>query len=141
VAAGDLHRPGRRGRKVIDDAVHRFEAATGLQLTVVLGDAGDRDPHELAEALFVDAGLVERPAVLVLVAARQHRVEVLTAPDVRVRISDEDAASAVAAMTAEFRRRDLVGGLTRGIEQLAAAAGPGQESGGGTDLPNIVGGP
>lgn len=138
MATGDLRRPTRRQRKRIDDAVRRAEAHTGLQVCVVLGAPEGRDPREHAESVFVEAGLVERPAVLLLVAPKQHRVEVLTAPDARRRVSDDDAAGAVATMTARFRQGDLTGGLVAGLDHLAACAGPGVAPEGGADLRNIV---
>jgi uncharacterized membrane protein YgcG len=76
--------------------------------------------------------------VLLLVAPKQHRVEVLTAPEARQRVSDDDAAGAVATMTTRFRQGDLTGGLVAGLEHLAACAGPGVAPEGGADLTNIV---
>jgi uncharacterized membrane protein YgcG len=125
VATGDLRRPTARQRRRIEAAVRRAEASSGLQLCVVLGAPEGRSPRDHAEAVFVEAGLQARPAVLVLVAPKQHQVEVLTAPEARQRISDDDAAAAVATMTARFRRGDLTGGLVAGLEELAACAGPG----------------
>ncbi|MDP1819235.1 MAG: DUF5130 family protein [Acidimicrobiales bacterium] len=137
MATGDLARPTRRQRRRIDTAVEQAEASTGLQLCVFLGAPEGRDPHDHAEAVFVEAGLVERPAVLLLVAPKQHRVEVITGPHVRDRISNDDAAQAVAAMTEAFRRGDLTGGLLAGIEHLAASAGPGVAEAGAADIANI----
>ena len=138
MATGDLARPTRRQRRRIERAVQQAEASTGLQLCVVLGAPEGRSPREHAEAVFAQAGLEARPAVLVLVAPAQHRVEVLTAPEARRRIPDEAAAEAVAAMTERFARRDLTGGLVAGLAHLAATAGPGTAPEGQVDLADLV---
>jgi uncharacterized membrane protein YgcG len=140
VATGDLRKPGRRARHRIDAAVARAEAHTGLQLCVVLGAAGDGDPRARAEAVFADAGLIGRPAVLVVVDPTQRHVEIVTGPRAVDRITDDDAAAAVAAMTARFRSGALAGGLEAALEQLAAAAGPGRPEPGDEDIANVVGG-
>jgi uncharacterized membrane protein len=140
VATGDLPRPTRRQRRRIDEVIARAEGHTGLQVCVFLGSAGEGDPRRNAEAIFVEAGLVARPAVLVLVDPPRHHVEVVTGPAARLRVSDEEAAAAVAAMTEAFRGGDLTGGLVAGIERLAAAAGPGRAPPGDEEIDNIIGG-
>ena len=140
MATGDLLRPTRRQRRRIDAAVRSAEAHTGLQLCVFLGATEpEGDPRQLAEAIFVDAGLVVRPAVLILVDPPRHHVEIVTGPEARTRIPDEAAAAAVTAMTSAFRGGDLAGGLVAGIEALAAAAGPGQAPPEAPDIANIIG--
>ena len=138
MATGDLRRPGRHQRRQIEEAVERAEAATGLQLCVVLGAPANRDPHEHAEEVFAASRLGERPAVLVLVAPQQHRVEILTSPGSRNRISDAEAAAAVAKMTEAFARGELVAGVLAGVSHLATAAGPGTAPPGQVDLPNTL---
>ena len=80
------------------------------------------------------------PAVLLLVAPPQRKVEVVTAPAVRERIPDEAAAEAVTAMVERFRDGDLSGGLIAGIERLATAAGPGTAGPDDEELPDVLGG-
>lgn len=116
-------------------AVAAAEKQTGLQICVYLGPAG-QDARAHAEGLFVEAGLHTRPAVLVLVAPEVRRVEVVTAPEARERVSDEAAQEVVDRMTTRFADGDLVGGLIAGIEHIAAAAGPGEGS--GEELPNLL---
>lgn len=123
----------------VGQAVDTAEEATGLQFCVVLGPA-DGDAHAHAEALFVQAGLHLRPAVLVLVAPDQRRVEVLTSPAVRERVPDEACAEAVAEMTKHFASDDLAGGIVAGVERLAAVAGPGTAGPDDHELPDIMGG-
>jgi uncharacterized membrane protein YgcG len=129
------HRIPRRDRLAIDRAVGAAEARTGLQFCVYLGP-GDADARMHAEKLFVDSGLHERPAVLLLVAPDHRRVEVVTAPDIKARLTDQACARAIEAMTPLFAGGRFVDGLTSGIGKLADEAGPGQAT--GPDLPNIV---
>jgi uncharacterized membrane protein YgcG len=90
--------------------------------------------------MFLQSGLHERPAVLVLVAPRQRRVEIVTGEPAQERISDAAAAEALATMTRSFQAGDLAGGLIAGIEQLASAAGPGDRPAGQHDLPDLLDG-
>lgn len=122
----------------VGEAVDAAEETTGLQFCVVLGPA-ESDAHAHAEALFVQAGLHLRPAVLVLVALDQRRVEVLTAPTVRERVPDPACAEAVSEMTKHFAEGDLSGGIIAGVEHLAAVAGPGAAGPDDHELPDIMG--
>lgn len=140
MATGDLRRPTRRQRRRIEAAVREAEASTGLQLCVYLGVPGAADPRAGAEAVFVEAGLTARPAVLLVVDPPHRHVEVVTGPQVTDRIADDDAAAAVDLMVARFAGGDLVGGLIAGVEHLAAVAGPGTAAPGDTDLPDVLGG-
>ena len=96
----------------------------------------EEDPRAHAERMFIEAGLHTRPAVLVLVAPQARRVEIVTAPEARERVSDEAAHEAVELMTKRFADGHLVSGLIAGVEHIAAAAGPGQES--GEELPDLL---
>jgi uncharacterized membrane protein YgcG len=133
--AGELRPPTVRQERAVGRAVDAAEHQTGLQIRVYLGPAHD-DARAHAEHLFVERGLHTRPAVLVLVAPETRRVEVVTAPEVRDRVTDEAAQEAVDRMTARFANGDLVGGLVAGVEHIAAAAGPGEES--GEELPDLL---
>jgi uncharacterized membrane protein len=122
---------------VVDEAVRDAEVTTGLQFCVYLGSAPE-DPRRHAEKLFVDAGLHERPAVLLLVAPDHRRVEVVTAPAVRDRLPDEACARAIDEMTPLFAEGRFVDGLVVGLGRLAEEAGPPTGDARGTDLPNIL---
>ncbi|HVE46835.1 MAG TPA: TPM domain-containing protein [Acidimicrobiales bacterium] len=123
----------------VGEAVDTAEETTGLQFCVVLGPA-EGDAHAHAEALFVQAGLHLRPAVLVLVAPDQRRVEVVTSPAVRERVPDAACAEAVADMTQRFATGDIAGGIVAGVERLAAVAGPGVSGADEDELPDVLGG-
>jgi len=128
----------KKAHRQVAAAVHAAETETGLQFCVYLGPT-ETDARRHAEKLFVDAGLHARPAVLLLVAPPERRVEIVTAPTVRERISDEACQTAIEAMTADFKAGDFAGGLSTGIAHLAAIAGPGtapdDDAG---ELPDII---
>jgi uncharacterized membrane protein len=118
--------------------VDAAEELTGLQFTVYVGPVGEESSRAGAEQLFVAAGLDTRPAVLVLVAPAQHRVEVVTAPSVRDRLPDAACEAAVATMVERFRAGSIEDGIVAGVSQLAAAAGPGAPAPGTTELPDVL---
>lgn len=124
-------------KQAIDEAVRAAETKTGLQFCVYLGPAGP-DTRQHAERAFVEAGLVTRPAVLLLVAPDARRVEVVTAPDARDRLTDDECEAAIAEMTPYFARRDFAAGLVVGLGELAERTGPGTAEPGSTDLPNVL---
>jgi len=138
VAAGDLKRLDKTQHRAVTEAVATAEAFTGLQFCVFLGSIDDDNPREHARALFLRAGMHELPAVLLAVGPKQRRVEVVTGPHARARISDEDAAEAVSTMTASFAVGDLAGGVIAGLRQLAHIAGPGTAESRDEGLPDIV---
>jgi len=138
VAAGDLERLGKREHKAVEAAVARAEATTGLEFCVFLGSVDGDRPRDHAESMFVEAGMQERPAILLVVAPRQRRVEVVVGARARGRISDADATAAVTAMTASFERGQLAPGVIAGLDHLAASAGPGTREAGEVDLPNVI---
>jgi uncharacterized membrane protein YgcG len=123
-------------RRRVDAAVKAAEAQTGLQFCVYLGRSATAT-REQAEAAFVEAGLATRPAVLVLVEPDQHRVEIVTAPDARERLTDEECAQALQEMTPYFARNQFVDGLVIGLGELAGRTGPGTADPDAPDLPNV----
>ena len=138
MAAGDVKLLGKREHEAVEAAVARAEAATGLEFCIFLGSVDDDRPRDHAEAMFVQAGMQERPAILLVVAPRQRRVEVVIGTHARQRISDGDAAAAVKVMTASFRLGHLAPGVIAGVDHLAASAGPGVREAGEVDLPNVI---
>ena len=130
-------RLGRRRRREVERAVDQAENSTGLQFCVYLGPSQE-DSRAHAEEMFLRAGLQSRPAVLILVAPEQRRVEVVTAPAVRSRVDDESCRVAVGEMTRRFAAGDLTGGIVAGVRQLAEAAGPGAAPPGEEELPDVL---
>lgn len=116
------------------------EVATGLQISVYLGAAGE-DSRAHAENLFVTAGLHNRPALLMLVAPSDRKVEIVTAPAVQGRISDDDCARAIDAMLEHFRADDIVAGIEAGLFALVDAAGPCDQGDEPEELPDVLADP
>ena len=114
----------KRERARVRAAIAHAEATTGLQFCVFLGALDDGEPRAHAESLFRDGAMHELPAVLIVVAPAQRRIEIVTSEDARGRISDAEAAIAIAEMTGAFVARHLGRGLVAGIDHLARAAGP-----------------
>jgi uncharacterized membrane protein YgcG len=129
---------GAEDRKRIEGAVREAEAQTGLQFCVYLGPAPDAT-RSAAERAFQEAGLHERPAVLLLVSPQQRRVEIITAPHARERLTDEECAAALTEMTPYFARNEFIEGLLVGLAELAERTGPGTAPDDGPDLPNVLG--
>jgi uncharacterized membrane protein YgcG len=131
-------RLSKKAHAQVAAAVDAAEETTGLQFCVYLGPTED-DARAHAERIFVDAGLHSRPAVLLLVAPPERRVEIVTAPEVRDRVSDQACQAAIEAMTVDFKAGDFAGGISTGIAHLAAVAGPGSapDSDDG-ELPDII---
>ncbi len=128
----------RKGRRLIDEAVKEAEGHTGLQFCVYLGPASE-DTRADAERMFVEAGMQERPAVLVLVAPDQHKVEIVTAPEAKERLTDEECAASITEMTPYFARGQFVEGMVVGLRELAERTGQGEGGPPGPDLPNVMG--
>lgn len=126
MAAGDGLSP--RQQESIEDAVQGCRAHNGLDLTVLVGDLELEDLQQFrtaSERLHAALGARSRSAILLVVAPGQRRVEIVTGPEVRRRVPDRVSALAALAMTTAFRGGDLVGGIVRAVQQIAAAAGPG----------------
>ena len=130
---------GKRQRKLVAQAVDEAEEVTGLQICVYLGSV-EADPRAHAEGMFTAAGLHTKPAVLLLVAPAQRRVEIVTSPDITERLSDEACARCIEAMTPRFAAGDLAGGLVAGVRRLSEEAGPGSAAEGAEELPDVLDG-
>ena len=126
---------GRKRR--VAEAVRAAEASTGLQFCVYLGPV-EGDPHAFAETMFTRMELTDRPGVLLLVAPKEHYVEILTSPEARQRVPDEACEQAVARMVDDFRRKRIDRGIVHGVEYLAGVAGAGTAPHGTADFPDVL---
>lgn len=124
-----------RQRARVAASVRRAEEWTGLEFCVYLGPT-ETDPLTQARAMMDDLGLTSHPAVLLLVAPEQRRLEIVTSPAAAKRISDRDARLAALAMSASFGVGDVAGGIMEGVRLLAQVAGQGTRS--GADLPDVL---
>lgn len=134
--AGDLlsGRDRRRLAKLVD----RAERVTGLQIAVYVGPT-EEDPGAHAERILQESGGADVPAVLLLVAPESRRIEIRTAPEARLRVPDDAAQRAVAAMSPVLAEGKLVAGVAAGLEVVVAAAGPKpQGAAEGPELPDVI---
>ncbi|HWJ08489.1 MAG TPA: DUF5130 family protein [Nocardioides sp.] len=107
-------------RAALDVTIRNAEQACRAEISVFVGSASG-EPREFATSLHNTLVLPAR-SVLVMVDPDRRLVEIVTGGVVRERLTDEEAAQAVAAMTERFAAGDLAGGLQRGIELLGELA-------------------
>ncbi|WP_370291646.1 DUF5130 family protein [Nocardioides sp.] len=107
-------------RAALDVTIRRAEQACRAEISVYVGTSTG-DFRDFSTSLHNTLTLPAR-SVLVMVDPGRRHVEIVTGGHVRERLTDEEAAAAVAVMTERFAAGDLAGGLTRGIEQLADSA-------------------
>lgn len=107
-------------RHEIDKAIRAAEQASRYEFSVFVGRA-DPPAREFAERLH-GASVVPDRSVLLMVDPRARVVEVVTGATVRRVLDDQSVELAVIQMRSQFAEGDLVGGLVRGIAQLAEHA-------------------
>lgn len=109
-------------RAALDLAIRQAEQLCRAEFSVFVGRS-DGDPHTFSASLH--NSLVAPPrSILIMVDPTARAIEVVTGAHVRRTLSDHQADLAIATMAATFAEGDLVGGLRRGIQQLAEAAKP-----------------
>lgn len=107
-------------RHEIDKAIRTAEQVSRYEFSVFVGRA-EGAPREFAERLH-SASVAPDRSVLVMVDPRARVVEVVTGAVVRRVLDDHAVELAVLQMRSAFAEGDLVGGLVRGIAQLAEHA-------------------
>jgi uncharacterized membrane protein YgcG len=117
VAPGELRDSDRHE---IDKAIRAAEQASRYEFSVFVGRA-EGTPRGFAERLHAASVAPDR-SVLVMVDPRARVVEVVTGSDVRRVLDDQAVELAVLQMRSAFAEDDLVGGLVRGVAQLAEHA-------------------
>jgi uncharacterized membrane protein YgcG len=127
----DKHTLSAGERTTLDVAIRQAEQLCRAEFSVFLGRS-DGDPHAFATSLHNTLVAPSR-SILIMVDPTARAIEVVTGAHVRLRLSDHQSELAIATMAACFREGDLVGGLRRGIHQLAEAARPQQTLHGATD--------
>lgn len=110
----------------VEQALTTAMRETGLHFSVFAGDV-DGDVRAMAERMHAALRDRSRDAVLVLVAPRARRLEIVTGMDARLRLSDRACDLATLSMITSFAGGDLAGGLVTGVRMLAEAAGHGSE--------------
>jgi len=117
VAAGDAFSAGQRAE--IDKAI-RDETLSRLEFSVYVGRS-EGETRPFAERLHATLAAPER-SVLVLVDPAAKLLEVVTGQEARRVLDDAEVRLAVLTMESAFAAGDLVGGISRGLLQLAEHA-------------------
>jgi uncharacterized membrane protein YgcG len=107
-------------RRDIDRAIRAAETTSRFEFSVFVGHA-EGDPRRFAEQLH---GALASPSrtVLVMVDPSRRVLQVVTGDVVGRQLTDDSVRLAVIAMQSAFAEGDLVGGLQRGLAQLAEAS-------------------
>ncbi len=109
-------------RAALDQTIRKAEQLCRAEFSVFVGQSQGH-PRTFAVGLHRSLVAPDR-SILVMVDPAAHAVEVVTGAAVRRHLDDARAELAVATMVGSFRDDDLVGGLRRGIQQLAEHARP-----------------
>lgn len=114
MAAGEL---SSADRYEIDRAIRAAEQSCRYEFSVFVGRA-EGEPRAFAERLHAALVAPDR-SILVMLDPTARVVEVVTGADVRRTLDDHQVELAVLQMRSDFAEGELVGGLIRGICQLA----------------------
>lgn len=107
-------------RYEIDRAIRAAETVCRYEFSVYVG-AADGEARPFAERLHASLVAPAR-SVLIMVDPAARLLEVVTGSVVRRDLPDEAVRLAVVAMESAFAQGDLLGGIKRGLAQLADAA-------------------
>jgi hypothetical protein len=118
VASGDGFSADQRYE--IDRAIRAAETVCRFEFSVYVGPA-DGEPGPFAQRLHASLIAPSR-SVLILVDPAARVLEIVTGSVVRRVLADDAVRLAAVAMESAFGAGDLVGGIKRGVAQLADAA-------------------
>jgi len=104
----------------IDRAIRAAETACRYEFSVYVG-AAEAEAGPFAQRLHA-ALVAPARSVLIMVDPAARLLEIVTGSVVRRDLSDEQVRLAAVAMQSAFAEGDLVGGIKRGLAQLAEAA-------------------
>lgn len=104
----------------IDRAIRAAETACRYEFSVYVG-AADGEAGPFARQLHASLIAPDR-SVLILVDPAARILEIVTGSVVRRDLPDDSVRLAAVAMESAFAEGDLLGGITRGVAQLADAA-------------------
>jgi hypothetical protein len=107
-------------RQQIDKAIRDAETVCRYEFSVFVGRA-EGEPRAFAERLH-SALVAPGHSILVMVDPAAHALEVVTGADARRELEDHEVRLAVVEMQSQLALGDLVGGIVRGINMLAAYA-------------------
>lgn len=118
VASGDGFSSDQRYE--IDRAIRAAETVCRFEFSLYVG-ASETAPRDFAERLHASLIAPSR-SILILVDPAARALEIVTGSVVRRVLADDAVRLAGAAMESAFAEGDLVGGIKRGVSQLADAA-------------------
>ena len=118
MAGGDAFSAAQRHQ--IDKAIRDAETMCRYEFSVFVGHS-DGETRPFAERLHAALVAPER-SVLVMVDPGAQILEVVTGREARRVLDDQVVGLAVMTMESAFANGDLVGGITRGVQQLAEHA-------------------
>lgn len=107
-------------RYEIDRAIRAAETVCRYEFSLYVG-AADGEAGPFAQRLHASLVAPAR-SILILVDPAARLLEIVTGSDVRRDLSDDAVRLAAVAMESAFAEGDLVGGIKRGVAQLAEAA-------------------
>ncbi len=107
-------------RAALDVTIRNAEQACRAEISVFVGAVAG-NPRDFATSLHNTLVLPSR-SILIMVDPDRRLVEIVTGGHTRERLTDDESAQAVAAMSERFAAGDLAGGLTQGIELLGELA-------------------
>ena len=118
MAAGDAFSPSQR--REIDKAIRDAETLSRIEFSVFVGRS-DGETRPFAERLHAALVAPDR-SVLVLVDPAAQLLEIVTGKEAHRVLDDAEVKLAALTMQTAFASGDLVGGITRGVRQLAEHA-------------------
>jgi uncharacterized membrane protein YgcG len=118
VAGGDPFSAAQRHE--IDKAIRDAETLSRIEFSVYVGRC-EGEPRAFAERLHGALVTPDR-SVLVLVDPSSQLLEIVTGAQVARLLDDAEVRLAALAMQSAFAGGDLVGGIVRGVHQLAEHA-------------------
>ena len=118
MAAGDAFTSAQRNE--IDKAIRDAETLSRIEFSVFVGRS-DGETRPFAERLHSALVAPDR-SVLVLVDPAAQILEIITGKDAHRVLDDAEVKLAALTMQTAFASGDLVGGITRGVRQLAEHA-------------------
>lgn len=107
-------------RHEIDRAIRAAETVCRFEFSVYVG-AAEGEIGPFAQRLHASL-IAPARSVLIVVDPASRLLEIVTGSVVRRVLSDDAVRLAAAAMESAFSEGDLVGGIQRGVSQLADAA-------------------
>ena len=118
MAGGDPFSSAQRHE--IDKAIRDAETMSRLEFSVFVGRC-EGEPRAFAERLHAALATPDR-SVLVLVDPSSQLLEIVTGTQAARLLEDAEVRLAALTMQSAFAAGDLVGGITRGVHQLAEHA-------------------